>query len=211
MKVGELRMMKTAIGAAALLAAAACPALGADFPRYSGPGYYTPPPGFSWVGPYFGLNLGYQFGAVSHLGIDPSGFVGGGQAGYNWQFGRFVFGAETDIQLSGAEDTFAAYKFANPWFGTLRGRGGIALDNVLLYGTAGLAYGGGRLDFAGLRESQTHVGWTAGLGIEVAFTPHWSAKAEYLYVDLGKEDYVLTGLSEGIHSNVLRFGVNYRF
>ena len=71
----------------------------------------------------------------------PSGFAGGLQAGYNVQHGAFVFGAETDIQFSGADDRFAPWKFSNPWFGTLRGRGGYAFNNILFYGTVGLAYG----------------------------------------------------------------------
>ena len=57
------------------------------------------------------------------------------------QFGQFVFGAETDLQVSGADDTFASWKFSNPWFGTLRGRAGVAMNNVMFYGTLGLAYG----------------------------------------------------------------------
>ena len=63
------------------------------------------------------------------------------QAGYNGQFGQFVFGGETDLQVSDADDTFAPWKFSNPWFGTLRARAGFAMSNVLFYGTVGLAYG----------------------------------------------------------------------
>ena len=63
------------------------------------------------------------------------------QGGVNWQIGQFVLGAETDFQLSDADDTFAPWKFSNPWFGTLRGRAGVALNNVMFYGTVGLAYG----------------------------------------------------------------------
>ena len=64
----------------------------------------------------------------------PSGFVGGVQGGYNWQSGPWVFGAEADIQATGANDTFAPWKFSNPWFGTVRGRAGYAFNNV--YSTA---------------------------------------------------------------------------
>ena len=52
-----------------------------------------------------------------------------------------VFGLEGDIQITGADDTFAPYKFSNPWFGTVRGRVGYAFNNVLFYGTGGLAFG----------------------------------------------------------------------
>src|ERR1700693_1829707 len=98
-------------------------ARGADLPRvpYAGAAPY---PTYNWVGPYIGANLGYQFGSATHSGASPGGIMGGAQAGYNWQIGQFVFGAETDLQLSGADDMFAAWKFSNPWFGPLRGRAG---------------------------------------------------------------------------------------
>ena len=99
--------------------------------------------------------------------------LGGVQVGYNWQSGQFVFGGETDLQISGADDTFAPWKFSNPWFGTLRGRAGFAMNNILFYGTLGLAYGGvRRRDRRPRREPRRIVGWTGGLGIEVGFTPH---------------------------------------
>ena len=125
--------------------------------------------------------------------------------------GQFVFGAETDLQASGSGDTFANWKFSNPWFGTLRGRAGYAMNNVLLYATMGLAYGGGKVEMGGFSDWNTHVGWTAGAGIEVGLTPNWSAKAEYLYVDLSEQRYVMFGNNVGFESNILRFGVNYRF
>ena len=63
----------------------------------------------------------------------------------------------------------------------MRGRAGVAFNNVLVYGTAGLAYGD--FDTAGLTESHASFGWTAGAGVEVGFTPRWSAKAEWLYLN----------------------------
>ena len=137
--------------------------------------------------------------------------MGGIQAGYNWQIGQFVLGGETDVQLSAADDVFAPWKFSNPWFGTTRVRAGFALTNILFYGTFGLAYGGGKIEAAGLSETNTHFGWAAGLGLEVGLTPRWSAKAEYLYVDLANKTYLLTGADHGFESSVLRFGLNYRF
>jgi outer membrane immunogenic protein len=124
---------------------------------------------------------------------------------------QFVFGLETDIQASAADDTFAPYKFSNPWFGTLRGRAGFAINNVMLYGTAGLAYGELKGEFFGLEENKTLVGWTAGAGIEYGFTQNWSAKLEYLYMDLGSRAYSITGVDNGLHSSFLRLGVNYHF
>jgi outer membrane immunogenic protein len=112
---------------------------GADLPYrtpYAAPG----PTGYNWIGPYLGGNLGYQRGRLSNSGANPSGIFGGVQAGVNWQSGQLVFGGEADLQMSAVDDRFAAWKFSNPWFGTLRARAGIAFDNVLVYGTAGLGY-----------------------------------------------------------------------
>jgi outer membrane immunogenic protein len=176
--------------------------------------YATPSPipyGYSWMGPYLGANLGYQWGQLSNSAADPSGIAGGVQGGYGWQIGRLVFGAETDFQLSSSNAVFANYKFFNPWFGTLRGRGGFALNNILFYGTLGLAYGRGHIDLGGQGEDNLHMGWTAGGGMEVGLTPRWSIKAEYLYIDLASEGYVLTGAANGLQSSLMRFGVNYRF
>ena len=85
------------------------------------------------------------------------------------------------------------------------------MNNILLYATGGLAYGGGEVDFGVASESRSAIGWTVGGGLEVALTPHWSAKAEYLYVDLSGQNYALTGFSHEIQTNVLRLGGNYRF
>lgn len=168
--------------------------------------------GYRWQGLYLGANLGYQWSTITNNPTSPSGFMGGLQLGYNWQTGQFVYGVETDLQLSGADDVSSPWKFSNPWFGTLRGRGGYAFNNILLYGTLGLAYGGLRAEnTSGGSESKTLGGWTAGLGMEVGLTPSWSAKAEYLYVDLAGRGYAITGVSNGLESSILRFGANYRF
>ena len=195
----------------ASLVAAAGTATAADLPRSSAP-YYSPAPAvYNWGGGYAGLNVGYEWGAITNSSGSPSGLEGGLQAGYNWQSGQFVFGGETDIQVTGADDTFAPWKFANPWFGTLRGRAGYAMNNVLFYGTFGLAYGQIKGTFLGLDESKTHVGWAGGLGMEVGFTPNWSAKIEYLYMDLSNRAYSITNTSNGFEANMVRFGINYHF
>ena len=167
---------------------------------------------YNWQGFYLGANLGYQWGKVTNSAINPSGFLGGAQMGYNWQNGQLVYGLETDIQLSGADDSSAGVKFSNPWFGTFRGRGGFAFNSVMIYATVGLAYGGLHAEnTAAGTESKTLGGWTAGVGMEIGLTPQWSAKAEYLYVDLAGRGYVITGATNGVESSILRFGANYRF
>ena len=198
------------VAAAATVTATA--AVAADLPRSN---YYAPAPVaplvHNWTGIYAGLNAGYQFGETVNTPTEPSGIEGGVQLGYNWQSGQFVYGVETDLQISGAEDTFAPWKFENPWFGTLRGRAGYAFNKFLVYATGGLAYGGVRATVAGLDESQTHIGWALGLGAEVSLNKAWSAKAEYLYMDLSNRAYTVTGANNGLESNLLRFGVNYHF
>lgn len=166
---------------------------------------------YSWAGPYLGGNIGWDWGSVDNNPTKPSGFVGGAQAGYNWQNGPWVFGIEGDIQGTGASDTFAPWKFSNPWFGTVRGRVGYALNNILFYGTGGLAFGELTGQTFGLSESHTNAGWALGLGAEVGLARNWSAKVEYLFVDLNDSNFVITGNQNGYHFGVLRAGVNYHF
>jgi outer membrane immunogenic protein len=132
-----------------------------------------------------------------------NGVIGGGQAGYNWQRGTWLFGLETDIQGSGERGSSdvcavtagcptgtglftANYKL--DWFGTARGRIGILpTDRILLYATGGLAYGGVSATTPAIPLSwgSTRAGWTVGAGAEAAIDHHWSIKLEYLYMDLG--------------------------
>lgn len=166
---------------------------------------------YSWAGPYIGGNIGYNFGDVNNTAASPSGFSGGVQAGYNFQSGPWVFGIEGDIQANAADDRFAVWKFSNPWFGTLRGRGGYAVNNVLFYGTAGLAFGSLRAETIGFSETKTSVGWTIGAGAEFGITQNWTAKIEYLYMDLSDNRFITTGSTHGYQSSLVRVGVNYRF
>jgi len=200
-------------------------------PRYAigGPA----PVGFAGVGPnLFFLPNGNTLGSAG-------GVVGGAQIGYNFQFNQFVLGAEADFQgtsISGgggnAPLTLFQTFYGNPannyltpvgaltganvnlaWFGTVRGRAGwLFTPTLLAYGTAGFAYG--QVDAWGL--SNTRTGWTAGGGLEWMFAPHWTAKLEYLYVDLDSGGATGgNGWSYGYHFhpqiNVVRAGVNYLF
>lgn len=206
--------MKKTVFAAAVAASlvAAGTAAAADLPRGAAP-YYAPAMSglYNWGGAYAGLNLGYEWGSVTNTAGDPTGVAGGGQLGYNWQNGQFVFGVETDLQFSNADDTFAPFKFSNPWFGTVRGRAGAAFNNVLLYATLGLAYGSLEGQIPGLDETRTEVGWAGGLGAEYGFASNWSAKVEYLYVDLASREFSITGTDNGLRANILRLGINYHF
>jgi outer membrane immunogenic protein len=214
--VGTVLVMMLAV-ASANAADAPIP-YGAPPPQY-GPPPYAPPPAPAlpclWLGPYVGANAGFQW--TSNIGgLSPSGFTGGIQGGYNWQSGPWVYGVESDFNLSSASDRFADFQFSNPWFGTLRGRAGYAINNVFVYGTAGLALGVSTVSRGGLSNSSGHLGWTIGTGVEFGLapwglSPNWSAKVEYLYLGLSQDAVVPASVSSNFHSNVLRFGVNYHF
>ena len=206
-------MRKNMIAMAGLaLLATTTASVAADLGPISRP-YAAPAPAYaaySWMGPYIGANVGYQFGSVTHSPADPSGGAVGGQVGYNWQNGQFVFGVETDLQWANADDVVSPDKFTNTWFGTARGRIGYAMNNILVYGTGGLAYGGLKLEHKALTQSESALGWALGVGMEVGLTPNWTARVEYLYLDLNDKTF-FTGTSHGLESNVLRAGANYRF
>jgi outer membrane immunogenic protein len=140
---------------------------------------------------------------------DVEGALAGGQIGYNWQTGAFVWGLETDLQWTGQKGGTSfcfpvaclpgAFQVAVDhkidWFGTFRARAGALVDpRVLLYVTGGLAYGHVTTDatggvvgqpFVNLSAKDTRVGWTIGGGVEGALSNNWTVKAEYLYMDLG--------------------------
>jgi outer membrane immunogenic protein len=200
-------------GAFAALMLATVPAMAADMAQRST--YYSAPaaaPGFNWSGFYVGLTAGLASGDLSNsIGLEPSGFVGGLTGGANWQWGNVVFGLETDISYSGVDDGIAGYKWELDWYGTTRARFGYAWDRFMPYLTGGLAYGRGTYKIAGYNDDASHVGWTVGAGVEGAITQNWSAKVEYLYVDLGEKHYGDLPWKNEFDASVLRAGVNYRF
>jgi outer membrane immunogenic protein len=218
-----------------------------------------------------------DYSATAILGIigsnsaNSAGFIGGGQIGYDHQFGgAFIAGAEADIQ-GVAENSGGGSFWRNnsvlgenlynhnylsgvsvskslDYLGTVRGRIGYLISPALLiYGTGGFAYGGANLSLnvaqLGYNQnvnydtispgytsiSQTRVGWTAGGGLEWMFMPNWSAKAEYLYYDLGSAQtnagYTVVAKTRGadpqinfingsqissrFNGNIVRLGVNY--
>jgi outer membrane immunogenic protein len=219
----------------------------ASAPPPRAPAAYVPPvsPVYNWGGIYFGFNLGYGFG-TSNL-TDPTdpggatgnfnvtGFLAGATVGANFQIDSFVFGAEADFDGSFMDgkksspfcSTGTQCETKNFWFSTLRARLGYAADRVLFYGT-----GGGVLaDIApgenGNFQRTTKGGWTAGVGIEAAFTDNLTARIEYLYLKLGDSTCTSTaacgsdlGLPGGssnpndtikFSTNVIRLGLDYKF
>jgi outer membrane immunogenic protein len=93
----------------------------------------------------------------------------------------------------------------------VRGRLGYAFNNVLVYGTGGLAFGELRAETFGLSESHTNAGWTLGVGAEFGIYQNWTAKVEYLYVDLSSSNFSITGAPNSYQFGLVRAGVNYHF
>lgn len=230
---------------AAGLAAIAMPAFAADMPAkaparaafYDWTGFYVGANGGYGVARNPSSTTAWFAGdSVESFSNGPQGVLGGAQIGYNWQWQHLVLGAETDFQFSGQKDSVCvqrciptqalAIEQKMPWFGTVRGRLGWAEGPALFYATGGLAYGrvetNAVYDDGGpsVNRSASHnkTGWTAGVGVETALSGGWSAKAEYLYVNLGSVSdtfqwgagIVRDTVSSDIRNNVFRVGVNYR-
>ncbi len=124
----------------------------------------------------------------------------------------------SDINGSSTTACPPGCKTSNTWLSTARGRLGYAADRFLPYVTGGVAFGDIRASVPGFGQfSQDRTGWTLGGGLEAALAANWTAKVEYLYVNLGSFNCGLNcgGISAtdnvSFHSNVLRAGLNYRF
>lgn len=239
----------------------------------NGPAPVPAPPAsssFSWTGFYVGMHAGHGSGngdmtvtplpdavtfinlAPTTLSPDPSGGLWGGQAGYNWQSGHWVIGAEADISHSGMNGTQAVSPIIQnngtpfpgagnnitshqdtDYFGTVRGRLGVTLvPRLLVYGTGGLAYGHvvyfANTDFLPVGTEiypafadTTKTGWTAGGGAEVGIMTHFTARAEYLFYDLGTETITASPAPPlppfairydwNTSAHIVRVGFNFKF
>ncbi len=176
---------------------------------------------YNWTGAYVGLNGGYGWGSSSLSGplssgsFDTSGGLVGGTLGYNYQVGQAVFGLEGDLDWSGVKGSGACGPLScstrNNWLSTVRGRLGYAADRFMPYVTGGAAFGDIKTSVSGIGDSTTtKTGWTLGGGVEAALAGPWTAKLEYLYVDLGHGGSIL-GSDASFHTNIVRAGINYRF
>ena len=209
---------------------------------------------YDWSGFYLGVNAGYGeadvHGVYKELDADPGdtfavdgqgpfdlnldGFVGGLQAGANWQNGKFVLGVEGDVNFvdwsdsihwveDGGEDRLSA---KTDFVATLRGRAGLAMDNLLIFGTAGLAitdtsYTAHEID-QGERGSLdfNDIGFVAGGGVEYALNQRWSIKAEGLYFLFNDKEDASNLISDNDTDDdfvelddawMARVGVNFHF
>jgi outer membrane immunogenic protein len=168
-----------------------------------------------------------------------TGAIGGVQVGANWQIVNTVFGIEADVQGSGQSHSTAltrtiAATSLTPTitaisntdkvtsFGTLRARAGIASNHALAYVTAGLGYlsFSSNVTLAGLGSasfSGTELAGVFGAGMEFAFLEHWTAKAEYLFLqtrNISSSPFATAPsvvLNTRIYENIFRAGVNYLF
>jgi len=241
----------TILGGLAAIAMATA-ASAADLPRRSAPQTFIQPvPIFTWTGFYIGASAGYVFepGKASFNGLTPvftannrfdslgDGFLVGGTVGYNYQVNpNFVVGVEADLSYTdlgkSVTNGFVTVSQDMTYLGTVRGRAGLAFDRFLVYGTGGLAFANveSNTSIAGLgnlysgKKDDTRTGYTVGGGVEYAFTNNLSAKVEYLYYDLGNQNYGSTLVSGGgfgpafiastrteTRGNIVRGGINYRF
>jgi outer membrane immunogenic protein len=179
-------------------------------------------PIYNWTGFYVGINGGGGWGRsdvsdpFASGGFNVSGGLVGGTLGYNYQAGQAVFGIEGDIDWSnirGSSICGAGFncETRNDWLSTVRGRIGYAFDRFMPYVTGGAAFGNIKSNVAGVGSSdETNAGWTVGGGLEAALVGPWTAKVEYLYVDLGHGGSIL-GADTRFNANTARAGLNYRF
>jgi opacity protein-like surface antigen len=198
---------------------------------------------YNWTGFYIGPYLGANWGTVNLTFLDDgettnprfAGFLGGGEIGYNYQFGKWVFGVEGDLAWTNAGGArpcpigfFANCEMNLNWLSTATGRIGYAYwDRLLTYVKGGVAIGQDRAEVACTLDppsailpvvgcpsqsvSQTKVGWTAGLGSEFGLTRNVSVKSEIMYFDLGSEGCTIVGIPTDIKRNgfVSTLGVHF--
>ena len=195
-------------------------------PNYKAPAYSAPSYS-NWSGFYLGLNAGYGFGKsnwdVPAVSPSPKGGLFGVTAGYNFQTGIWLWGAEGDFDISTMKGSATCSGTAtcdtkNSWLSTVRGRFGYAgWNNWLPYITGGLAMGDIKATNSALSSAnKTKMGYALGAGVEYAMMTNWSVKLEYLYVDLGKFDCGVACSATkpdnvSFNANVVRAGLNYRF
>jgi len=217
----------------AVVAAAALsiPAKAADLAVKARP-VVAPVEVYNWTGFFVGAEIGYLSGDVVNNcpapgcpARDVSSFMGGVQAGYNWQApgSNWVLGLWANVPIvpvkfSDVAIAPGAMNAEIQWAVAGGARVGYAMGRFLPFVFGGVVVGGARAQNAffapGVWEEQTHVGYTVGGGVEYAITPNWSAHLRYAYADFGKEAYPLVYVpneSFGFRAHNTTIGINYRF
>jgi outer membrane immunogenic protein len=202
------------------------------------PAIYAPlPPVYNWTGFYIGINGAWGFGksdwTLASVPFDSGNFnvnggLVGGTVGFNWWMNGWVIGLEGDFDgswMDGKSSSCSAItvngaqcETKNTWLATVRPRLSYAADRVLFYATGGVAFGDVVVNTATNWQSADKTGWTAGAGIEGAFTDHWTARVEYLFVDLQNSSFTASNVlgapvpvTTKFNANLIRLGVDYKF
>lgn len=205
---------------------------GSAQPAAATPSFTAP---HDWTGFYIGANAGYIRGITGFAGgraaptIRDDAFVGGVQAGHDWQLGRLVVGMEADYQASGLSARYSepdgSITATLDHLATLRARIGMSLDGFMPYLTGGIAYGRNQIradeDGVAVGIRKDHFGWTVGAGLEARLTAGWSVRTEYFYAGLGRRMYnrVIADGNDTTEfsvparpeAHIARIAVNYRF
>ena len=184
-----------------LLALLAFPAMGADYPQKPYVPHYST--AYNWSGTYVGIGVGHTADSVVNVpgvvGMENDSWFVSGFVGFNAHYANnLVLGVEADLGYSDQNGSaFGGLLTQKTNFtGTLRGRVGYAMDRWLVYGTGGLALANSEATIVplGLTDTNLHVGWVAGAGIEYAMTKNMILRGQWLYHDLGSKNYF--GLAE---------------
>jgi outer membrane immunogenic protein len=211
--------MKRSIPMVGLLALLAVPAMAADrrVPVQQYQPAYSQPRAYNWNGVYVGAHSGASFDRFQGVGKKSrSEILLGGQLGYNLQMGGLVTGLEADISMNGlgkgakrTGGTSADMRYVS----TLKARAGIAFDRVLVYGLGGVAYGSLKASDGLVSKEKSKVGYVVGAGAEYGITDNLSAKLEYNYVSLGKQNFQFANgrTRVGVNEHLVKAGLNYRF
>lgn len=214
-----LKFAPAALGFVALMGMT--PAFAADTVFEEPPAPAAPmeePPVASWGGAYAGIQLGYGFGGQANDSvsgdIDTDGFIGGAFAGYNYDAGGIVAGLEADVNYSGVEGSNGAAVAESGVDGSLRARLGYAVTpDILPYVTAGGAAQRLEISDGAGSDSNTMLGWTAGVGTDVKVTESVFGRVEYRYTDFGSETFNTGSGDRSVDSSDhrIQFGVGMRF
>lgn len=178
-----------------------------------------------WSGFYGGVHAGYVFGDFDYSGgvfgagsnATPDDGIFGLLAGWNHQMETFVIGIEGDASISYAHDDFSvggaapvAVRADIQDLYTLRARLGFAMDDVMVFGTAGVGLLGTKTRVPGSTFSDDHWGFVVGAGAEWALSDTWSVRGEYLYGDFETEN-VGGGISLDPELHIVRAAVVWQF
>lgn len=164
----------------------------------------------NWAGAYAGVYAGH--GWAKHGGVESKGFNGGAFGGYNMQTDSIVYGAEADAGYSASDGTAAGTSVKHGVNGALRARAGVDLGPALVYGAGGVAATNGKLSNGVTDDSQTHIGWTAGAGVDARITGNVIGRVEYRHNNYGSETYnVGGGTAAKLTENEIRVGAGLKF